>query len=178
MLNRARYTPTFKVQAIDNLACQGARYTVVTQHNSSGLFPALISIRLALADRDGPITELEILNVIQGDHILFSPKRFERRTPALYNSSQSFPPGAKITPNTTVQNRAGLIKTANTYLEGVEKGDNKLVRAGPNCPRISNGYQTSGHCDQGMQQFKWPVENRRWIADTETGVAFGKRLCN
>jgi len=56
----------------------------------------------------------------------------------------------------------------------VEKGDNRLVVAGPNCPRISNGYQISGHCDQGMQQFKWPVENRRWIADTETGVAFGE----
>jgi hypothetical protein len=24
-----------------------------------------------------------------------------------------------------------------------------------------------------MQQFKWPVESRRWIADEQTGVAFG-----
>jgi hypothetical protein len=133
-LTQARYTPNFKVQAIDSLACQGARYTVVTQYNSSGLFPALISIRLALQDRDGPITEMEIMNVIQGDHILFSPKRFELRTPALFNSSQSFPPGAKITQSTTVLKRADLIRTANTYLEGVEKGQNDLVNAGPKCP--------------------------------------------
>jgi hypothetical protein len=24
-----------------------------------------------------------------------------------------------------------------------------------------------------MEQFKWPVDNRRWIADEETGVVFG-----
>ncbi|KAF2423754.1 hypothetical protein EJ08DRAFT_723772 [Tothia fuscella] len=166
------YTPTFKVQALDDIACQGARYTVVTQYNSSGLFPALISLRLGLEDNDGPINEIEILNVIQGDHILFSPQRFEQRTPALFNSSQTFPPGSKST-NTTILKRRDLITTANTYLEGVEKGDNKLVQAGLNCPRVSNGYQTSGHCDQGMQQFKWPVANRRWIADSETGIAFG-----
>jgi hypothetical protein len=170
------YAPNFKVQVLDETACQAARYTAVTQYNSSGLFPALISVRLGLEDKAGGgglINEVEILNVIQGDHILFSPWRFEQRTPALFNSSQGFPPGAKLTANSTVLQRAGLIATANTYLEGVEKGDNKLVQAGPNCPRVSNGYQTSGHCDQGMQQFKWPVDNRRWIADKETGVAFG-----
>lgn len=170
------YTPNFKVQVLDEAACQAARYTVVTQFNSSGLFPALISVRLALEDKaagDAAISEVEILNVIQGDHILFSPQRFEQRTPALFNSSQAFPPGAKLAPNSSALDRAALIATANTYLEGVEKGDNALVRAGPNCPRVSNGYQTSAHCDQGMQQFRWPVDNRRWIADRDTGVAFG-----
>jgi hypothetical protein len=112
----------------------------VTQYNSSGLFPALLSIRLALRNDDGPITEIEIMNVIQGDHILFSPQRFELRTPALFNSSQSFPPGAKITPDTTVLKRADLIRTANTYLEGVEKGKNELVHAGPRCPSQSQPF--------------------------------------
>jgi len=165
--------PEFKVQALDTIACQGARYTVSRQKNSTGgESPALVSLRLALEENDGPISEIEIMNVINGSHILFYPDKFEQRTPALFNSSQAFPPGANLASTTTLS-RKEIIAVANSYLEGVQAGDNALVKAGSTCPMISNGFQTSAHCDQGLQQFKWPVENRRWIADTETGVAFG-----
>jgi hypothetical protein len=168
--------PEFKVQALDTIACQGARYTVSRQKNSTGgESPALVSLRIGLEDNDGPISEIEILNVINGSHILFNPDKFEQRTPPLFNSSQAFPPGASIT-NTTLLSRKEIISVANSYIEGVQAGKNALVKAGTNCPRISNGLQTSAHCDQGLQQFKWPVDNRRWIADTETGVAFGSMI--
>lgn len=134
-----------------------------------------MSLRLGLEDNDGMVNEVEVLNVIQGDHILFYPDKFEQRTPALFNSSQAFPPGAKSA-STKELSRKEIISIANTYLAGVEAGNNALVKAGPACPRISNGLQTSGHCDEGLQQFKWPVDNRRWIADTETGVAFGSMI--
>jgi hypothetical protein len=163
------YRPKFKVQALDTAACQGARYSVVTEKNrtTGAIVPALVSLRLMLDDNDGPIKEIEVMNVVRGQHILFYPDKFEETTPDLFSSSQVSDSSHKIL------SRQEIISVANTYLEGVQSGNNSLVKAGPTCPRISNGLQTSGHCDQGMQQFKWPVESRRWIADTETGVAFG-----
>jgi hypothetical protein len=163
------YRPKFKVEALDTATCQGARYTVVTERNQTtgAATPALVSFRLMLEESDGPIKEIEIMNVVRGQHILFYPDKFEETTPDLFTSSQVSDGSHKAL------NRQEIISVANTYLEGVQSGNNSLVKAGPTCPRISNGLQTSGHCDQGMQQFKWPVDSRRWIADTETGVAFG-----
>jgi hypothetical protein len=163
------YRPNFKVQALDTTVCQGARYTVVTERNSTTgkNDPALVTIRVMLEDNDGPIKEIEVMNIVRGQHILFYPDKFEQTTPELFTSSQT------SSSNTTKLSRKDIIAVANTYLEGVQSGNNALVKAGQTCPRVSNGLQTSGHCDQGMQQFKWPVEARRWIADTETGVAFG-----
>jgi hypothetical protein len=163
------YRPNFKVQALDTDTCQGARYTVVTErnHTTGANDPALVSLRLMLEDNDGPVKEIEVMNVVRGQHILFYPDKFEETTPDLFTSSQVSDSSHKKL------NRGEIIAVANTYLEGVQSGNNSLVKAGPTCPRISNGQQTSSHCDQGMQQFKWPVDSRRWIADIETGVAFG-----
>jgi hypothetical protein len=163
------YRPKFRVQALDTATCQAARYTVVTERNQTtgANTPALVSLRLMLEDSDGPVKEVEVMNVVRGQHILFYPDKFEETTPDLFTSSQVSDGSHKML------SRQEIISVANTYLEGVQSGNNSLVKAGPTCPRISNGLQTSGHCDQGMQQFKWPVDSRRWIADTETGVAFG-----
>lgn len=142
---------------------------MVTERNQTtgAATPALVSFRLMLEDSDGPVKEVEVMNVVKGQHILFYPDKFENSTPDLFTSGQVSDEVHKK------QSRQEIISVANTYLEGVQSGNNSLVKAGPTCPRISNGLQTSGHCDQGMQQFKWPVDSRRWIADTETGVAFG-----
>jgi hypothetical protein len=163
------YRPKFKVEALDTATCQGARYTVAMERNQTtgAATPALVSFRLMLEDSDGPVKEVEVMNVVRGQHILFYPDKFEETTPDLYTSSQVSDSSHKML------SRREIISVANTYLEGVQSGNNSLVKAGPTCPRISNGLQTSGHCDQGMQQFKWPVDSRRWIADAETGVAFG-----
>jgi hypothetical protein len=142
------------------------------KNSTGGESPALVSLRIALEDNNGPISEIEILNVVKGDHVLFYPDKFEQRTPALFNSSQAFPPGARPESATTLS-RKQIIEVASTYLQGVEAGNSALVKAGPLCPMVLNGLQTSTHCDQELQQFKGPVDNRRWIADTETGVAFG-----
>jgi hypothetical protein len=164
------YRLNFKVQALDTAVCQAARYTVVTERNSTTgkIDPALVTIRIKLDDHDGPMQEIEVMNIERGQHILFYPDKFEQTTPTLFSSPQ-------ISANSTTAplRRAEIIAVANTYLDGVQGGNNALVHAGPTCPRISNGLRTSSHCDQGLQQFKWPVDNRRWIADTETGVAFG-----
>ncbi|RDI83821.1 hypothetical protein Vi05172_g6172 [Venturia inaequalis] len=168
--------PDFKVQALDVPACQVARYTVTRQKNSTGGEQrALVSVRLALSDNDGPITELEILNIKNGSHYFFRPDRFEDRTPALYNSSQAFPLGANLL-QTAVLPRKDIIAVANTYIDGVQTGQKTAVKAGPTCLRVSNGEIDGSHCDQGLEQFKWPIENRRWIADLETGIAFGSMI--
>lgn len=182
-LNSTPYTnitwlerPEFKVQALDVIACQGARLTVSRQKNStSGEEPALISIRLALSDNDGPVSEIEILNVKNGSHYFFRPDRFEDRTPPMFNSSQAFPPGANLL-KTAVLPRKEIIVVANTYIDGIQTGSNAGVKAGPTCLLVSNGEIDGKHCEKGLEQFKWPVENRRWIADLETGVAFGSMI--
>jgi hypothetical protein len=168
--------PEFKIQALDTTACQGARYTVSRQKNSTGgESPALISLRLALLENDGPISEIEIMNVINGSHFFFRPDRFEDRTPALFNSSQAFPPGASLA-NTATLSRKEIIAVANSYIEAVQAGNNALLKTGSTCHRISNGSPDGAHCNEGLEEFKWPVENRRWIADMETGVAFGSMI--
>lgn len=168
--------PGFKVQALDVPACQGARYTVSRQkNNTGGEEPALLSLRLALLDNDGPITELEILNIKNGSHYFFRPDRFEDRTPPIFNSSQAFPPGANLL-QTSVLGRKEIITVANAYMDGIQTGNSALVKAGPTCLRVSNGEIDGKHCDQGLDQFKWPVEDRRWLADLETGVAFGSMI--
>src|ERR1700760_3312566 len=165
----ALYKPDFKVQSLDTAACACARYTVVTEKAKNGsVIPALLSLRLLLDDNDGPIKEVEEMNILRGQHILFSPDRFDAKTPDIMTTSQATSSTAKK------MSRRELINIANTYLEGVQSGNSSLVKGDPAfCPRISNGYQTSSHCDKGMEQFKWPVEDRRWIADEETGVVFG-----
>lgn len=168
--------PEFKIQALDVIACQGARYTVSRQKNSTGgEEPALVSVRLALSDNDGPISELEILNIKNGSHYFFRPDRFEDRTPAIFNSSQAFPPGASLL-QTAVLPRKDIIAVANTYIDGVQSGKSEGVKAGPTCRRISNGEIEGTKCIEGLEQLKWPVEQRRWIADLETGVAFGSMI--
>lgn len=168
--------PEFKIQALDAFACQGARYTVSRQKNSTGgEEPALVSVRLALTDNDGPISEIEVLNIKNATHYFFRPDRFEDRTPAMFNSSQAFPPGANLL-STSILPRKELIAVANTYIDGIQTGNNASVKAGPVCPRFANGEMDGKHCNLDLEQFKWPVENRRWIADLETGVAFGSMV--
>jgi len=179
-------TPQFKIQALDIVACQAARYTVARENGTAVRFngslsaevPALVSVRLALADNDGPITELEIINVVKDNHILFYPDTFEMRTPPLFNSSQAFPPGANLN-GTKILTRKEIISIANNTLSGIQTGDKSLIKAGPYCPRTANGQQITTHCEEGdlgLSTYKWPVDNRRWIADEEKGVAFGSYI--
>jgi hypothetical protein len=172
-------SPEFKVQVLDVTACQAARYTVAREKSVAGVeSPALVSLRVALADNDGLIEELEITNVVKGEHILFYPDKFELRTPPLYNSSQAFPPGASLA-KTKVLTRKEIAELADSYVVGIQTGNKSLVKIGPYCPRTANGQRINDHCeegDQGLATFHWQVENRRWIADAEKGVAFGSYI--
>ncbi|KAF2416405.1 hypothetical protein EJ08DRAFT_703668 [Tothia fuscella] len=169
-------SPGFKIQVVDILACQAARYTVAREKQTNGTeVPALISVRVGLADNDGHITEIEITNVVKGENILFSPDTFEHRTPPLFNSSQSFPPGAPISA-AKVLTRKEIIAVTENYVSGVQKGDKSIMKVGPACPRTENGQRVRDHCedgDEGLSKFKWPIQNRRWIADPDMGIAFG-----
>ena len=70
--------------------------------------------------------------------------------------------------------RAQLISIANTYPSGIQAGDGSKIPGGATCPRIENGIQTSAKCYQGLAVFKQIVRDRRWVADTVTGVVLGE----
>jgi hypothetical protein len=73
-----------------------------------------------------------------------------------------------------VGSRAELVRLANAYPSGIQAGDGSPIAAGASCPRVENGVRTTTWCNVGLAKFKQPVTNRRWVADTLTGVVLGE----
>jgi hypothetical protein len=157
------YKP-FRIDAIDTNACTMASFVLVTEKTPAGTVdPGLMSVRMKTEDGTSTIKELEILNVLKGSHMFFVPSSFPTSAPAMWS-----------TPQVGNFSRDELIRRANTYPSGIQAGDGSMIPAGPSCPRIENGVQTTTTCNKGLQMFKQPVTNRRWVADTLTGVVLGE----
>ncbi|KAF2405598.1 hypothetical protein EJ06DRAFT_546038 [Trichodelitschia bisporula] len=181
------FTP-FLAQAVDEEGCQIATMRVSPSQ--------VLSTRLGL-NVDGKIAEVEFLQAVQGDQF-FRPSGFPSKQPEIYDAPQTpgpppiIPPGwtpAKGTPKAEVNTatckpgsgparaltRTELIYTANTYADGLGGApwDSCLLGGSP-CPRLENGVQTTGECGVGAGSFGFGVFNRRFVADTLTGVVLGQ----
>jgi len=122
-----------------------------------------MSVRIKTEDATTPaIKELEILNVLKGSHAFFRPESFPDDAPAMWSS-----------PTPGNLSRTELIRIANTYPSGIQAGDGSAIPGGTSCPRVENGVTTTTTCFKGLANFKQPVTNRRWVADTQTGVVLG-----
>jgi hypothetical protein len=157
------YKP-FRIDSIDVEACTVASFVIVNENGRSGSKePGLMSVRIKTEDNSKTVKELEILNVLKGSHAFFVPGSFPSTAPEMWSRSQagSF-------------SREELIRRANTYPSGIQAGDGSNIPAGQTCPRIENGVQTTTNCNKGLNRFKQPVTNRRWVADTLTGVVLGE----
>jgi hypothetical protein len=155
------YKP-FRVQAIDTEICTVATLLLANQKSMAGDVPSIMSIRIKTGPSGTSIEELEILNVLKGSHMFFAPQTFPAEAPAMWS-----------TPTAGGLSRDALIKIANLYPSGIQAGDGSAIPGAPTCPRIENGVQTTATCYKGLAVFKQPVTNRRWIADTTTGVVLG-----
>ncbi|KAF2431615.1 hypothetical protein EJ08DRAFT_182688 [Tothia fuscella] len=153
------YKP-FRIQVIDHEVCEIATFVLLNQNTE----PALASIRIKTREDGKTIQELEILNVLKGSHAFFAPQTFPQTAPPMWS-----------TPTTGEGNltRTQLIQIANLYPSGIQAGDGSAIPGAPTCPRIENGVLTSTTCYKNLANFKQPVTNRRWIADTVTGVVLG-----
>jgi hypothetical protein len=154
---------SFRVNSIDTEACQMASLVLLNEKGPDGKdAPAIVSIRIKTAEDGKTRTQLEILNVLAGSHNFFAPQRFPNTA------------GEKWSTKTAGGlSRAELIKIANEYPSGIQAGNGVKVPTAASCPRMENGVKTAEICNANLERFKQPVTNRRWVADTETGVVLG-----
>jgi len=162
--NTTSLRPAFRIDALDAEACAGAAFVLASQGAAAA--PALMSVRVATsAAEPRRVRELEILNVLRGSHAFFAPQDFPAAAPAMWAAPQAAP---------AVSSRAELVRLANEYPSGIQAGDGSRIAAGASCPRVENGVHTTARCNVGLAMFKQPVTNRRWVADTLTGVVLGE----
>ena len=129
---------------------------------------ALLSLRLRVAD--GKVVEAEHIVARKGSHPLFAPEAFVTPHPALAAPVA----GADRLP------RERLIAIADSYFEGIERHDSKVVQAADTCQRIENGVQTTNqpgrasrncaHSADLLTYIKAVNERRFPIVDPEHGI--------
>jgi hypothetical protein len=158
------YKP-FNIKAIDPEICTIATFVLANQKSDAGGadVPSLMSIRIKTGSSGTSVEELEILNVLKGSHAFFAPQTFPESAPEMWSASTS-----------GNLSRTELIRIANLYPSGIQAGDGSAIPGAPTCPRIENGVQTTPKCYTNLAMFKQPVTNRRWVADTLTGVVLGE----
>lgn len=182
--NSTSFYRKWRITAIDTETCDIAAYVLLNQKSPppGALVPAILGIRIRVgSDPSTEIREIEMLNIVDGGpgtlRAMFRPdnnETYSDATQADWNSPQL----ANLT-------RAQLVQVANTYPDGIQAGNGVNIPIGNVCSRWENGVQTAGgtklfknttqprFCRDGLDEFKQPVEYRRWVADTETGVVLG-----
>jgi hypothetical protein len=180
--NSTSFHGKWRITAVDTETCNIAAYLLLNQKAPYGpQVPAIVGIRIRKEPTTDRLQEVEIMNLLDGGpgilRSMFKPDNNETYS----NEAREFwasPQRGKLT-------RTELIAIANTYPSGIQAGDGKDIPVGSSCPRWENGVQTAGgsrpfknttqprFCKDGLDEFKQPVEFRRWVADTETGVVLG-----
>lgn len=131
-----------------------------------GANKGILTLRLGI--EGGKIAEVEHIVARKGSHPLFAPQAF-----ASPHASLSTPVRNKLS-------RARLIEIADTYFEGIEKHDSKIILSSDDCQRIENGVQTtnqpgrtSRNCAHSADLLTYikNVDNRRFpIVDPKHGI--------
>jgi hypothetical protein len=159
------YKPNFRINVLDTEFCEVASYVSPYEGDPADKKIGLLSTRIKVPSDTGLPTEIEILNELKegsvGNKLIFRPSAYPDQIESYWS-----------TPNNTLS-RTELIAAANSYCDGVQSGDGSAIPAGPDCPRLENGVETSKHCNKQLFGFKWPVTDRRWIADEVTGIVWG-----
>jgi hypothetical protein len=132
--------------------------------------PAILWLRLKINNK--MISEIETIVARRGSHAIFTPEAL--KTP--------YPSFAQKISSGKLEARDRLIAITNTYFDGIQKHDSKIILANPSCVRIENGMQTTQRNIIGSQPencatsadlltYIKEVNNRRFpIVDSEHGV--------
>jgi hypothetical protein len=131
-----------------------------------GANKAILTLRLGV--EGGKIAEVEHIVARKGSHPLFAPEAF------------TSPHVSLSTPVENKLSRARLVEIANTYFEGIEQHDSKIILSSDDCQRIENGVQTtsqpgrtSRNCAHSADLLTYirSVDNRRFpIVDPDHGI--------
>jgi hypothetical protein len=116
------------------------------------------------------IAEVEAIVARQGSHALFAPENLPAAEPLWSESVR----------DAERRSRDALVAVANSYFDGIEQHDARIVSAAPTCRRIENGVQTTqrggdpgAHCAASVNRLLHirRVESRRFpIVDPERGI--------
>jgi len=179
----ARFTENGAVKEIGEglwsttTAVGGYQFKVADETNQQALFigiiqegatPSIASIRLGIAE--GKISQIEHVVARKGSHALFAPEAFTKPHASL---STPIPKAKRLS-------RDRLVAIADSYFEGIEKHDSKIVLASDSCQRIENGVQTTNQAGRGSRNcahsadlltYIKSVDDRRYpIVDEEHGI--------
>jgi len=144
----------FSIKVIEVETCNILSLILATENGA----PAIVSLRMKLDAEKGEVMQVELLNALKGSHALFDTDALKSPEDPIWNVHM-------IGDYTRDQ----LVKIGDSYADGIQSGKDAVVMAGPECPRFENGVKTTDHCNRNMTLFAWPVRDRRWYADTETG---------
>jgi hypothetical protein len=184
--NTAAAAPTtFKIYVPDPVAQQVGLLAVMQEQQEGGVKP--IELGLRLKHDDGKITEAEHVVI----HSLSET--------SLKNLEQPRLPLVSSVPEAYRDSRGRLLAIGASYYDALDENNGSLAPFADDCVRFENGFQTArntvpsgraqgqglgfgligalgceAQLDTGVFQYIDRIENRRvWIADEETGLAFG-----
>ena len=130
--------------------------------------PAVLALRLGIVD--SRIAEIEHVVARKGSHALFAPEAFVSPHPSLTT---------KVAADKRLS-RDKLIAIADTYFEGIEQHNSKIILSNDACQRIENGVQTtnqsgraSKNCAHSADLLTYikSVDDRRYpVVDIEHGI--------
>jgi hypothetical protein len=150
----------FKINVLDEEACTAATLRAPKINNKLELF----SSRLKITPETEEILELELLNVGAGSHKLYQPEALPNEADPMWSSNSP-------------ASRKSLIDATNTYPDAAQKGTGEFIPATSSCMRYENGKMMGvGVCKGGVRNMTFPVEFRRYYADTKTGVVLANFL--
>ena len=180
--NSTSFFKKWQITVIDTDVCEVASYRILKQRGAGqNQVPSIMGIRIKRDTAQNVIQELEIVNLLDGGPGILA-KMFQPANDETYSdTTEEF----WNSPQNATLSRTELIKVANSYPDGIQAGDGKNIPIGDACPRWENGVQTAGgskpfknttqprYCRDSLDEFKQPVEHRRWLADTKTGAVLG-----
>jgi hypothetical protein len=165
--NATNFYKPFRIQSIDTESCDIATLLLLSERvgtkGDSNTTPAIVSVRLRVPGDNDLVTEVEILNALEGSHALFTPAAVVEQAKDWWAADEA---GA-------AKDYKQLVYIADSYPAGIQSGNSSSVLAAKDCPRIENGVKTTDSCAGSMEMFIWPVTDRRWVADKQKGVVMG-----
>jgi hypothetical protein len=146
----------FTINVLDEEVCTVATMRVP---KISGLLE-LLSARVKVTP-NGEVLELELHNANKQSHSLFKPESLPDSAPVMWSASS---------PST----HSALVKIIDSYPSGISAGDGSITSASSTCNRYENGQMMGvGICNKFSKNSTFPVEFRRFYADTMTGAGLG-----
>jgi hypothetical protein len=149
----------FRIDVLDEEECTTATIRAPKMNNQLELLSARMKITPT-----GEVSELELHHVGVGSHKLFQPENLPNEAHPMWSIDSP-------------ASHKSLIEATNHYPDAAMKGTGQFIPATNSCSRYENGKMMGvGVCKGGSRNMTFPVEFRRYYADTKTGVVLANFL--